>query len=145
MDLILWRHADAEEGAVDLKRKLTAKGEKQAARMAKWLLERLPQDFIVLSSPAVRAHDTAKALGAKIETVEALAPGASPAAIVKAAGWPRGERTVIVVGHQPDLGVALAQLIAGQQTEWRVKKGGIWWLADGGTVIVKAVMSPDLL
>ena len=35
MDLILWRHADAEDGADDLARQLTAKGRKQAARVGK--------------------------------------------------------------------------------------------------------------
>ncbi len=40
MDLILWRHAEAEKanpGSDDLTRALTAKGEKQATRMAAWL------------------------------------------------------------------------------------------------------------
>ena len=41
MDLILWRHAEAEEGDNDLARELTPKGEKQAARVAEWLLQRL--------------------------------------------------------------------------------------------------------
>ena len=35
MDLILWRHADADEGERDMARKLTPKGRKQAARMGK--------------------------------------------------------------------------------------------------------------
>jgi phosphohistidine phosphatase len=42
MDLILWRHAEAEEGGPDLERKLTPKGRKQAKRVAAWLLQRLP-------------------------------------------------------------------------------------------------------
>ena len=42
MDLILWRHADAENGVHDSERKLTAKGIKQATRMAKWLRARIP-------------------------------------------------------------------------------------------------------
>ena len=37
MELILWRHADAELGQPDSERRLTDKGHKQAARMAKWL------------------------------------------------------------------------------------------------------------
>ncbi len=44
MELILWRHAEAEDGTHDSERKLTAKGIKQAARMAKWLRARVPAD-----------------------------------------------------------------------------------------------------
>jgi len=76
MDLILWRHADAEEGAPDLARKLTPKGERQAARVAAWLREHLPENYRLLASPAVRAQQTAEALG-KPTTEKLLAPGAT--------------------------------------------------------------------
>ena len=145
MDLILWRHADAEDGAPDLERRLTKKGRKQAAAVATWLLERLPGDFEVVSSPAARARETAEALNAKIRIESALAPGASPAAVVRASGWPGGDRTVVIVGHQPDLGRALAHLVAGKQTEWRLQKGALWWLESGEPALVKAAISPDLL
>ena len=140
MDLILWRHADAEEGADDMARKLTAKGEAQAAKVGAWLRKRLPKDAVVVSSPAVRAQQTAKALGLAIVTDKTIAPGASPAAIVKAAEKHRG--TVVLVGHQPDFGRALAHIVAGEDAEWAIEKGGFWWLSGKS---VKAVMSPDLL
>jgi len=150
MDLILWRHADAEEGARDLDRKLTAKGHRQAARVSKWLLARLPGKYTVLVSPARRARETADALNVRYKIIEQLAPGASVEAIVDAAGWPKHKGTVLVVGHQPDLGRAAASLIAGINAEWSVKKGGLWWLTRrerGGEkqVIVRAVTAPDLL
>ena len=104
MDLILWRHAEAEEGGPDLARALTGKGRKQAARVAEWLQQRLPAKFTLLASPAVRAQQTAEALGAKIRTVERLAPGARVPDILAAAGWPEHKGAVVVVGHQPDLG-----------------------------------------
>ncbi len=145
MELILWRHADAEDGAPDLERKLTAKGHKQAKQVAEWLLKRL-DDFEVVASPAVRAQQTAEALGKNITTVKQLAPGASVSAIVKAAGWPDKDGTIIVVGHQPDLGCAISYLLSGADTEWRLKKGGLWWIAtEGGQPIVRAVISADLL
>ena len=144
MELILWRHADAEDGAPDLERRLTKKGRKQAARVAEWLLEHLPDDFVVLASPAARAQETAEALGVKIKTVNELAPGASVKKILQAAGWPDGEGTAIVVGHQPDLGRTVAFLVSGRETEWSLKKGGLWWLAEE-PVEVRAVISPDLL
>lgn len=145
MELILWRHADAEDGAPDLERKLTKKGRKQAARVAEWLLEHLPEDFVVIASPAARAQETADALGVKIRTVDRLAPGASVKTILQAAGWPDGDGTVIVVGHQPDLGRAIAYLVSGKETEWSLKKGGLWWLASDLPVEVRAAISPDLL
>ncbi len=144
MELILWRHADAEDGALDLERRLTKKGRKQAARVAEWLLEHLPDDFVVLASPAARAQETAEALGVKIKTVNELAPGASVKKIMQAAGWPDGEGTVIVVGHQPDLGTAAAHL-CGISSGWSLKKGGLWWFEHSHPVEVRAVISPDLL
>jgi phosphohistidine phosphatase len=144
MDLILWRHADAEDGRPDLERELTPKGRKQAARVAKWLLERLPRDFRVISSPAARARQTADALEVNVAVERSLAPGASVAAIVKAAGWPSRDGTVVLVGHQPDFGNALAYLVSGDAADWRLPKAGLWWIAEQ-PVIVKAVISPDLL
>ena len=139
MELILWRHAEAEDGGPDMARPLTPKGRKQAARVARWLLERLPKDAVVVASPAVRAQQTADALGKKILTENGLAPGASVEAVLKAA---KGKRTVVVVGHQPDLGRAAAFLVAGQPAEWPLGKGALWWISGKA---VKAVMSPDLL
>lgn len=147
MDLILWRHADAEEGADDLARALTPKGDKQAARMGGWLDARLPKSARVLVSPALRAQQTAKALARKSETVDALKPGSPAAAILKAAGWPAAEGAVVLVGHQPTLGAAAALALTGKPVQWRVRKGAIWWLsvAPGeSSPLLTAVLSPDL-
>jgi phosphohistidine phosphatase len=149
MDLILWRHAEAEDGVPDLERRLTAKGRKQAERVAQWLLQRMPARFILLSSPATRAQQTAEALGAPIKTDRTLAPGAAPAAIVKACGWPDYKGALVVVGHQPDLGRALAYLL-GASGSFSVKKGALWWMSnrvrdEKDQVVVRAVVSPDLL
>lgn len=150
MELILWRHADAEEGARDLERKLTAKGRRQAAQVAKWLAARLPSQYVVVCSPARRARETADALGVRYRIMERLAPGSSVGAILAAAGWPEGKGTAIVVGHQPDLGRASAALLTGRPAEWSVRKGGLWWLTrrkrEGeAEVVVRAVIAPDLL
>lgn len=143
MEIILWRHADAEDGADDLARRLTPKGEKQAAAMAKWLRAHLPGNYTLLASPAVRAQQTAAALGANIVTEKALAPGASPTAITKAAQKHKG--VVVIVGHQPDLGRAAAQLVANAHSEWSIDKGAIWWLAGEAPARIKAVLAPELL
>lgn len=145
MELILWRHAEAQDGAPDLERRLTKLGGEQAGRVAQWLRERLPSDFRVIASPAARAQQTAQALKPDIETDRHLAPGASVQAILRAAGWPDGGSTAVVVGHQPDLGEAVAHLVAGERAQWRLKKGALWWIANGNGVMVRAVVSPDLL
>jgi len=141
MELILWRHADAEDGVPDLARRLTKKGRKQAERVAEWLAARLPKDYLLISSPAVRARETAEALS-KPRIVEALAPGASVKEILQTSGWPDGDGTTILVGHQPDLGRAIAYLVSRRETDWTLQKGGLWWLAPDE---VRAVVSPDLL
>jgi phosphohistidine phosphatase len=140
MEIILWRHADAEDGADDLARRLSAKGLAQAAAVADWLRRRLPSAFSLLASPARRAQQTAAALQARIETEPALAPGASAAQIVRACEGRAG--LVIVVGHQPDLGRAAAHLVGGTSADWPIDKGALWWI-DGRRV--RAVISPDLL
>jgi phosphohistidine phosphatase len=149
MDLVIWRHAEAEDGVPDLERKLTAKGRKQAERVAQWLTQRLPARFVLLSSPAVRAQQTAEALGVPIKIDNTLAPGATPAAIVKACGWPDYKSAAVVVGHQPDLGRALAELL-GARGGFSLKKGSLWWISnrvrdEKDQVVVRAVVSPDLL
>src|SRR4051812_8448536 len=103
MDLILWRHAEAEEGDNDAARRLTPKGIKQAARTAAWLDSRLPRDARVLVSPAVRAQQTAEALARDAQTSEQVNVGAQASELLKAAGWPSGSGTIVVIGHQPTL------------------------------------------
>jgi len=149
VDLIVWRHAEAEDGVPDLERRLTAKGRKQAERVAQWLLQRLPARFAVIASPAARAQQTAEALGVPVKTDRSLAPGAAPAAIVKACGWPGYKGAAVVIGHQPDLGRALAELL-GAQGGLSIKKGGLWWISnrvrdEKDQVVVRSVVSPDLL
>lgn len=146
MDLILWRHADAEDGMRDLERKLTQKGKKQAARVADWLRERLPENTVVLASPARRAQQTAEALSDSFKTVPELAPEAAPQQVLAAAGWPKAHGTVVVVGHQPTLGRAAALALTGAAADWGMKKGSVWWLRrdDRGEVSLRAVIPPDL-
>jgi phosphohistidine phosphatase len=148
MELILWRHADAESGIPDDERRLSAKGLKQAERVAEWLKARLPKDTVILVSPARRAQETARALAKKFEIRAEIGTTATPRAVLDAAGWPGGEGVVVVVGHQPTLGQAAALALMGSAAEWSVRKGAIWWLErrdrDAET-LVRAVISPDLL
>lgn len=150
MDLILWRHAEAEDGLQDLKRELTDKGRKQAGRMADWLNPRLAQDTQVLVSPARRTLQTARALGRGYTEVAALAPGASADAVLEAAGWPDAPHPVLIVGHQPTLGQVAVRLLTGQGGDLSIKKGAVWWFQSrerGGVlqVVLRAVVGPDWL
>lgn len=153
MDLILWRHAEAEEGpdgTDDLARALTARGEKQAARMAAWLDRQLPEGLRVLASPARRTEQTASALGRKFKMRAELLPGASPQDLLELAQWPRSRGAVLIVGHQPVLGQTISQLLGMQAPECAVRKGSVWWLRqrqrlDQSQTVLLTVQSPELL
>ncbi len=150
MDLILWRHAEAEPGEPDLGRRLTAKGLKQAERVASWLDGRLPDSCRILVSPADRAQQTALPLKRKFRVVDELAPGATVDAVLDVAGWPDARESVLIVGHQPTLGEVAARLLAGNALSWSVRKGAVWWLSnrvrDGtATVVLKVVIGPDFV
>jgi phosphohistidine phosphatase len=150
MDLILWRHAEAEDGAPDSQRTLTTKGRKQADKVAAWLAGRLPDDTRVLASPTARTQETAAALKRPFETVAAIGPGTSIHALLTASGWPEHGGTVVIVGHQPTLGEAAAWLLAGAASEWTIKKGALWWFSqrarsDDAETILRAVIGPDLI
>ena len=150
MDLILWRHAEAEDGVPDLARPLTAKGVRQAERVGAWLDRHLPERTRVLVSPADRAQQTAAALKRKFRTVPELGPETSVESLLAAVGWPDARTPALVVGHQPTLGAVVARLLAGEDTSWAIKKGALWWLTnrdrDGNSaVIVRAVIAPDFV
>ena len=150
MDLILWRHAEAESGDPDMDRRLTPKGSKQAVRIAEWLDHRLPDSCRIIVSPARRAQETALALKRKFRTKNELAPGVAPESILAAAHWPDCREAVLVVGHQPTLGRVAALLVAGEDAAWSIPKGALWWLSNrersrGPHVSVRVVMAPDFV
>lgn len=153
MDLLLWRHAEAEDGLPDLKRKLTARGEKQAAQMARWIARHAPKNLRVIASPAVRCQHTAQALERPFETDKRLSTSGDVASLLAAVGWPHGpgstDSAVLVVGHQPTLGRVAALLLSGSEAEWSVKKGALWWFSNrtraGETqTVLRAVIGSEL-
>lgn len=153
MDLILWRHAEAEaasDGVEDLARPLTSRGEKQATRMAVWLDRQLPDGLRVLCSPALRAEQTAQALGRKYKLRAELLPDGVPADLLTLVQWPNARGTMVVVGHQPILGQTAALLLGLEGGCCAIRKGGLWWLRQrqrqGETeTVLMAAMSPELL
>jgi phosphohistidine phosphatase len=157
VDLILWRHAEAQvarDDQQDLERALTPKGERQAQRMAEWLNARLAHSTRVLASPALRCQQTARALQRPFRTLADLAPDATPEQVLAAARWPRSAEPVLVVGHQPTLGLVASLLLADAPLPWSVRKAAVWWLRlreredeDGVArrVVLQVVQSPDCL
>lgn len=157
MDLILWRHAEAEDGdgrMPDAKRRLTARGDKQARKMAAWLNAHLPDNTTVLVSPTERTQQTAHALGRPFEIEPKIGIGADCADLLAATGWPNSKvsrgGTLILVGHQPTLGRLAALLLSGSEADWAFKKGAVWWFSRRtrereDQVVLRAVMGSDML
>ena len=157
MDLLLWRHAEAEDGFPDETRKLTPRGEQQAKQMAKWINKHAPKDLRIIASPALRCQQTAQALGRPFETDTRLSTSGNACSLLAAAGWPdggsnkqspTGEPAVLVIGHQPTLGQAAAHLLSGSEADWPIKKGAVWWFnyrASGREIktFLKSVLSAD--
>jgi phosphohistidine phosphatase len=152
MDIILWRHAEAKAGMPDRDRPLTAKGRKQASKMAGWLQSILPERCNILVSPALRTVQTAEALGRKFRILDDLGPDADPERILSAVKWPDAKGPVLIVGHQPALGQIAAMLMCGQVQSWRIRKGDVWWIAQRERsrsgekgMFLRAVMSPEMI
>ena len=148
MDLILWRHAEAEDSAPDHARELTAKGFKQAGKVAAFLNQHLPDDHRILVSPATRTQQTIAALTGHFTLAPTIAPGASAEAVLHAARWPDAGGTVLVVGHQPTLGEVAARLLGCRDAILSIKKGAIWWFSQregSSQVTLRLVITPDLL
>lgn len=150
MELLLWRHAEAADTAPDIQRELTAKGQQQAEIMGQWLKPRLPKGSLILASPATRAQQTAEALGLDFITRRDIGPEADAKAILKAAGWPDADGTVVIVGHQPSLGEAASMALTGKAQYLSVKKGSVWWISsrisEGVTqASLRAVIPPNLI
>ncbi len=148
MELILWRHAEAEDGMPDMKRRLTPKGEKQAEKMAAFLRPLLPQRTRILVSPSARTQQTVLALTKHFDTEPAIGPGSDAQAVLLAAGWPDARGSVLIVGHQPYLGEVAALLMTGGEAAFSIKKGAVWWLDnsdDKQQASLRLAISPDFL
>jgi phosphohistidine phosphatase len=125
MQLFLVRHADAAPGEPDELRRLTAEGRDQAHAVGERLAAQGIRPDIVLTSPLLRARETAEAIAGELdcasEPSDSLAPGAT-ATGVQAAVAGRGE-TLVLVGHQPDCGRIAAEL--GDGTEPSFPPAGV--------------------
>ena len=132
MQVLLIRHARAEERRLlrrDASRALTEDGRRRFRRAARGLRAELPELERIITSPLVRARETAELLASaykqiKVEHQPLLAPGKPPAKLVAwLAAQPR-EACIALIGHEPDLGRLAGLLLTGKARSFmHVKKG----------------------
>lgn len=154
MNLILWRHAEAEDGTPDLERELTEKGRQQAEASAEWLRAYLHGRVEVWASQARRSQQTAEALGRPYAVKAELNPINHVEQLPALIAAHEASDYLVLVGHQPWLGQLCSYLLNGGWLAghyWTVKKSGIWWFgvktdANGRLYAkLKAAMTPQLL
>ena len=138
--IYLLRHGDAEKrgDGDDAARPLTAKGERQSELAGRALSALGAQIDACLTSPKVRAADTARlacpSLGIEPEVVGELAGGD-----FDSAGLAAGRGEVMLVGHEPDFSNEIARLTGARA---KLRKGGLA-IVDGNTLI--ALLQPPEL
>lgn len=120
---MIWflRHGEAEDGDDDFERRLTKKGERQSLDAGKTLAALGVKFDACLSSPKLRARDTARLacepLGLEV-TIDDRLEGGPFDALDLAVGFDE----VLLVGHEPDFSSAIGELTGGLVD---LKKGGI--------------------
>ena len=150
MEFILWRHAEAENGTPDTARRLTRKGIDQAARMARWLNAKLPENAHIIVSPAQRTQQTAAALGKSFLTDENVGLNATVKGLLAAANWPNVKGTVVIIGHQPTLGEVATLLVTDDPMALSFQTGELKWFSSSDkqgavTSILQHDIYPEML
>lgn len=151
LQLILWRHAEAEEGSPDLSRNLTAKGRKQAQKVAQFLQNRLPENREIWVSQANRSQQTAAYLGGDTVILPTLNPDIDAQTLPRLLQTCVDKKVLVIVGHQPWIGDLCAFLLNGNfehERLWSVKKGAFWWFQvdfvdDDLRCKLKMVLNPN--
>lgn len=155
MRLILFRHGPAEERDAarwpdDALRPLTERGIRRTRRAARGLVRLEPGIACIFSSPAERAAATAKILAKEHPEagdpvfLDALGPDAPWRSTVSLVRKESADRTVVIVGHEPALGMVAGALLCGEPRALALKKAGacaiewsaptlgggrlVWWL-----------------
>ncbi len=116
MTIYFLRHADAEDFAkCDFDRKLTPKGLKQAERVGDFCKRNGIKPEVFLTSPLVRAHQTAEIVGKKTGvqpvTADWLACGMTPATLIDKLEPFSAKSSILLVGHEPDFSTAVSFLL----------------------------------
>jgi phosphohistidine phosphatase len=159
INLFIWRHAEAEDSSPDLARPLTARGQRDAARVAKAVAKKLDEQAIVICSPAVRTRETVEPLITRaalhLQIDQGLAPGAGVDDVLDVlehaiSSSNSDEPTIVMVGHQPWCGRLARRLLTDSPGDMSVKKASAWWLVrrtrdDASEWTMKSVLDPDLV
>ena len=140
IELFLWRHADALPGASDFERELSPLGHLQAGKAVEWLRGHMGPAVLsnmrILASPAVRTRQTAAhfcEIEDKIQLCQQLYDNAPPNEILDILGWPNITLPILIVGHQPQIGILAGYLLNGTPCPESFRKGALWWLRiEGG-------------
>lgn len=133
-----------------MSRPLTKHGLWQAKSMADWLKPQLPKKLDIYVSPALRTLQTVEALNLPYTILPELAPDADPNTLLRVAHWPDHTNAVMIVGHQPTLGMTASIAMTGELQEWPFKKGAIWWInarkrGNDFQAALKVSMAPEML
>ena len=135
MRLILFRHGLAEDRDParwpdDASRPLTERGVRRTRRAARGLARLEPEVACIFSSPAARAHATAKLLAEELPAagepvlLDALGPDAPWRSTVSLIHSEPPHRTIVIVGHEPALGMVAGALLCGEPRALALKKAG---------------------
>lgn len=129
MDLFLLRHANADtKAATDAERPLSEKGIAQSESVARFCKEHLIAPVLILTSPLVRAQQTAEIvagrLGIELKTVPWLASGMKPETALRELGSHTSRAGVMIVGHEPDFSALAAHLLGGE-AQLHLRKGSL--------------------
>ncbi|MCX7946454.1 MAG: histidine phosphatase family protein [Hydrogenophilus sp.] len=148
IDLLLWRHAEAESGTDDLARPLTEEGKAQAKRVAAWLTRYAPKKLRLIASPALRSQQTLAAYNSRYEINDAIAPDTTVGRVLTLLGWPEPKESFLIVGHQPWIGQTAAYLLTQSPLPWSFPRASLWWFRirshHAYPVQLRTVIHPDL-
>lgn len=147
LEVFFWRHAPAEahHPLGDVHRALTPRGHRQAQQSATVLARVLrgrKMPYQLVTSPAVRAVQTARCLSDAVIFDETLLPEANGDAYVQAmTRHALPAHALILVGHQPSIGDAIAYCLGAPTLNLSVRKSAVWWLSvrEGRSVQVRGV------
>jgi phosphohistidine phosphatase len=131
MELYFLRHGIAADvgpkGSGDAGRPLTKQGIAKVGLAARGLLRLGVRPDVLLSSPLVRAHETAaivaRAIGLELHLADALAPGCDLERLFALLGEHRAAERVMLVGHEPDFSAMIGALTGGSRVQ--LKKCGL--------------------
>jgi phosphohistidine phosphatase len=131
MELYLFRHGIAENGSPDAARQLTDKGKEKSAAIARMARRAGVEPSLIVSSPYVRAVETAEIAAAEfgytgpIVRLESLVPHGTPEAVWNDISDHRSESAILLAGHEPLLSVLMSWLLASPALRVEMKKSTI--------------------